>query len=137
MRLLLCALVVLTAGLGADARAQGPLPFWSEPDFAKRLHCARDYVRSVERQAAVLEKLRAAGPEAVGRLCTLIEAGGDWLGGELPDGVRQELRSRLGLDIDVERIMAQCRAGQDSLERDLAARLAEARAELVRCDGTI
>jgi len=130
-------IVALAAGFGAVAHAQLPSPFGPEPDLGKRLQCARDYVRSVEKQAAMLEKLRTSGPEAVGRLCRLIEMGSAWLGGEVPDSLRQELRSLLGVDIDLERLKRQCRAGQDALDRELAASLAQLKAELARCDDTV
>jgi hypothetical protein len=94
-------------------------------------------VQSVRRLEETLEKLRTAGPEAVGRVCTMIEMGSILLGGKLPDGIRQELRTLLGHDVDLERIMAQCRAGQDAVEREIAASLGRARSELVRCSDTI
>jgi hypothetical protein len=137
MRTLYAALAVLILGLGATAQAQLPFPFGPEPDFSERWQCSKDYVRSVQRQLEVMEKLRSAGPEAVGRICTLIEMGSAWLGGELPDAMRQELRSLLGVDVDLERVKAQCRVGQDSLKRELAARLAQMKAELARCDDTV
>src|SRR5262245_40895833 len=80
--------IALVAGLGAVAHAQLPLPL--EPDPGKLLQCARDYVQSVRRLGEALEKLRTAGPEAIGRTCTMIETGSAWFGGKLPDAVRQE-----------------------------------------------
>jgi hypothetical protein len=123
--------------LAASAHAQLPFPFGPEPDFSKRAQCTRDYVRSVEQQAAALAKLRTAGPEALGRLCTLAEMGSAWLSGKLTDDTRKELRSLLGFDVDLDRIAQQCRAGQDALARELAAKHAQLRAELLRCDDTI
>jgi hypothetical protein len=128
--------VLLLVSLGA-ARAQLPLPIDPEPDFSRRPQCTRDYVRSVEQQAAALEKLRTAGPEAVGQLCTLIEMGSAWLGGDLPDDVRRELRGLLGFDVDLKQISTQCRTGQGSLERELAIKLRRLKAELLRCDDTV
>ena len=133
MRILYFPIIALAAGLGAAAHAQLPFPFGPEPSPSERLQCTRDYVQSVEKQAAVLEKLHAAGPDAIGRICTLIEMGSSWLGGELPEGVRRELRSLLGVDVDLKRVTAQCRAGQDSIERELVGQLAHAKAELLRC----
>ena len=136
MRTLYVTLVLLAVSLGA-ARAQLPLPLDPEPDFSRRPQCTRDYVRSVEQQAAALEKLRTAGPEAVGQLCTLIEMGSAWLGGDLPDDVRRELRGLLGFNVDLKQITAQCRTGQGNLERELALKLRQLKAELLRCDDTV
>jgi hypothetical protein len=132
----LALLALLAVGFSA-ARAQLPPPWDPEPDFGRHRQCTRDYVRSVEQQAAALEKLRTAGPEAVGQLCTLIEAGSAWLGGDRPDDMRRELRGLLGFDVDLKQITAQCRAGQGSLERELAVKLRQLKAELLRCDDTI
>jgi len=129
------ATLVLVAGLACAANAQLPLP--PEPDLSNRPQCTRDYLRSVERQVAVLEKLRTAGPEAVGQICTLIELGREWLGGELPDDVRRQLKDALGLDIDLQRMRRQCRTGQGNLDRELMTRLGYLRSELVRCNDTI
>lgn len=137
MRILRILAFALTIGLSATAQAQLPFPFGPEPDFSRRPQCSRDYVRSVETLASALEKLRAAGPDAVGRLCALVDAGRAWLGGELPEDVRRELRGLLGVDVDLERIAQQCRAGQNGIERELADKLRQLRAELIRCDDTI
>ncbi|HWE18310.1 MAG TPA: hypothetical protein VG758_14190 [Hyphomicrobiaceae bacterium] len=136
MRTFIATIVLLAVGLGA-ARAQVPLPFDPEPDLSRHPQCTRDYVRSVEQQAAALEKLRTAGPEAVGQVCTLIEVGSAWLGGDLPDDVRRELRGLLGFDVDLKQITAQCRTGQGKLERELAMKLRQLKFELLRCDNTV
>ncbi len=137
MRIFRILVFALTIGLSATAQAQLPFPFELEPDFSRRPQCSRDYVRSVKTLASALEKLRAAGPDAVGRLCALVEAGRAWLGGELPEDVRRELRGLLGVDVDLERVTQQCRAGQNGIERELADKLRQLRAELIRCDDTI
>jgi hypothetical protein len=137
MRIALVSIVALAAGLGAAAQAQLPFPSEPGPDFSRPPQCSRDYVRSVETLVTALEKLRTAGPEAVGRLCTLVEMGRAWLGGELPEDVRRELRGMLGVDVDLERITQQCRAGQGGIEQELTGKLRQLRAELVRCDDTI
>jgi hypothetical protein len=137
MRIIIAALVVLTAGLGTSAHAQLPLPFGPEPDLSKRPQCTKDYVQSVRRLGEALEKLQTAGPEAIGQVCTMIEMGSTLFGGKLPDALRQELRSLLGHDVDLERLQTQCRAGQDGIARELASGLARLRAELARCDDTI
>src|SRR6185503_20727634 len=92
---------VLLAGLAGSAAAQlpFPLPGPPDPDYGKRPQCTRDYLKSVEQQIAVLDKVRSAGPEAVGQLCSLIETGSAWLGGELSDGMRKQLKDSLGFDI--------------------------------------
>src|SRR5215510_2676844 len=131
------AVAALAFDVGTVARAQLPLPFDPEPDFNRRPQCTRDYIRSIEAQAAALEKLRTAGPEALGRVCTLIEMGSTWLGGKLPDDARKELRSLLGVDVDIERLAVQCRAGQETIQRELTLKLRQTKAELLRCDDTI
>jgi hypothetical protein len=136
MRTLYAMLVALALSLGA-VHAQLPLPFDPEPDFSRRPQCTRDYVRSIEQQVAALERLRTAGPEAVGQLCTLIEMGSAWLGGDLPENVRRDLRGLLGFDVDLKQITAQCRTGQGSLERELTIKLRQLKAELLRCDDTV
>ena len=85
---------------------------------------------------AALDKLRTAGPEAVGQLCSLIEFGSDWLGGELPDGRASSsrparLRHRSALH------QTQCRVSQGNLDRELMTQLGFLKSELVRCNDTI
>jgi hypothetical protein len=137
MRILIATLVALAASLGISAYAQMPLPFGPEPNLSKRPQCTRDYVQSVRRLGDALEKLRTAGPEAVGQVCTMIEMGSTLFGGKLPDALRQELRNLLGHDVDLERLKTQCRAGQDGIARELTDGLARLKAELARCDDTI
>ena len=117
--------LVLVLGLAGTAAAQlpFPLPGQPQPDLSKRPQCTKDYVKSVEQQIAMLEKLRSAGPEAVGQVCSLIELGSDWLGGELPDSTRKQLKDMLGFDIDLRFIKTQCRVGQGNLDRELMTRL--------------
>ena len=105
--------------------------------MSKRPQCTSAYVRSVERQVAAMQKLRSAGPGGGHRLCTLIELGSAWLGGELPEDLRRQLKDTLGFDVDLRRIAAQCRIGQGNLERELISRLGFLRSELVRCNDTI
>ena len=139
MKSLLVAALVLAAAVCGTARAEPPFPLPGQPgpDFSNRPQCTSTYVRSVERQVAAMQKLRTAGPEAVDQLCTLIELGSAWLGGELPDETRKQLKDMLGFDVDLARIAAECRAGQGNLERELIGRLGYLRAELVRCNDTI
>jgi hypothetical protein len=138
MKIPVVAALVLAAVYGtARAELPFPLPGQPAPDFTKRPQCTSAYVRSVEQQVAAMQKLRSAGPEAVDRLCTLIELGSAWLGGELPDETRKQLKDMLGFDVDLARITAQCRAGQGNLERELIIRLGYLRSELVRCNDTI
>jgi hypothetical protein len=129
---------VLAATLAA-ARAQLPfsLPGEPGPDLSTRPECTSAYVRSIEQQVAAMRKLRSAGPEAVRQLCALIELGSAWLGGELPQDLRLQLKETLGFDVDLARMAAQCRAGQGMLERELTGRLGVLRSELVRCNDTI
>ena len=91
--------------------------------MSKRPQCTKDYVKSVDQQITTLDKFRSAGPEAVGQLCSLIELGSDWLGGELPDSTRKQLKDMLGVDVDLRYIKTQCRVGQGNLDRELMTRL--------------
>src|SRR5512145_2077163 len=97
MKILQVSVLVFAAALGGTARAQLPLPLPGEPgpDLSRRPQCTSAYVRSVEQQVAAMRKLRSAGPEAVSQLCTLIELGGAWLGGELPEDLRMQLKEKL------------------------------------------
>jgi hypothetical protein len=131
--------IALVAALAGPARAQLPFPMpgQPQPDLGKKAQCTKSYVKSVEQQIAGLEKLRTAGPETVGQVCSLIEMGSDWLGGELPDGVRKQLKDVLGFDVDLRFIKTQCRVGQGNLDRELITQLGFLKSELVRCNDTI
>jgi hypothetical protein len=127
-------ILTLAAGLGSTVRAQLPFPF-SEPDLGKRPQCTREYVRHLADQLEALEKLRSQGPAAIGRMCALIGLGSAWLGRD-PEA-RSRLRELLGADIDLERAEAQCRAGQDTIARELTTIIARLRAEQLRCDDAV
>jgi hypothetical protein len=133
------AALALVAGLVGPASAQLPFPMpgQPQPDLGKKAQCTKEYVKSIEQQIAGLEKLRTAGPETVGQVCSLIEMGSDWLGGELPEGVRKQLKDVLGVDIDLRFIKTQCRVGQGNLDRELLSQLGFLKSELVRCNDTI
>lgn len=133
------ASLVVVLGLAGSAAAQLPFPLPGQPDadMSKRPQCTRDYLKSVDQQITMLEKFRSAGPEAVGQLCSLIELGSDWLGGELPDSTRKQLKDMLGVDVDLRYIKMQCRVGQGNLDRELMTRLGFLKSELVRCNDTI
>ena len=140
MRLLpTMAMLALAAGLSGSASAQMPFPFGGPqaPEPGKFAKCTKEYVKSVEEQIAAMEKLRASGPEFVGQVCTLIESGSAIVGGELPDGIRQQLKGMLGFDIDLRFIKAQCRLSQGNLDREVMSQIGFLKSELVRCDGTI
>jgi len=140
MRLLpTLAMLALAAGLSGSASAQMPFPFGGPqaPEPGKFAKCTKEYVKSVEDQIAAMEKLRASGPEFVGQVCTLIESGSAIVGGELPDGIRQQLKGLLGFDIDLRFIKAQCRLSQGNLDREVMSQIGYLKSELVRCDGTI
>jgi hypothetical protein len=94
-------------------------------------------VKSVEEQIKTMEKLRASGPEFVGQICSLIESGSTWLGGELPDSVRNQIKGMLGVDVDLRFIKAQCRLGQGNLDREVMTEIGYLKSELVRCNDTI
>ena len=138
-RVAVAVLTVLGALAGA-AQAQLPFSLPGEPpdtNLHKRPQCTADYRRTVEQQISGLEKFRSAGPEAVGQVCSLIEWGSDWLGGELSESTRKQLKDTLGFDVDLRFIRTQCRAGQGNLDRELMTRIGYLKAELVRCNDTI
>ena len=134
-RLSILAVLVLLAGVAGPAQAQ--LPFSPRPEIGKQPKCTKDYVKSVEGQITGLEKLRTAGPQFVGQVCSMIESGSALLGGELSDSMRQQLKGMLGFDIDLRFIKAQCRLSQGNLDRELMTELGFLRSELVRCNDTI
>ena len=133
------ASLALALALAGSAAAQLPLPLPGEPnpDMTKRAQCTKDYLQSVDQQITMLEKLRSAGPEAVGQVCSLIELGSQWLGGELPESTRKQLKDKFGFDIDLRYIRTQCRVSQGNLDRELLTRLGYLKSELVRCNDTI
>jgi hypothetical protein len=61
--------------------------------------------------------------------------GSAWLGKD-PEA-RGKLRELLGVDVDLERAEAQCRAGQNTIATELTTAIARLKAELLRCDDTI
>jgi hypothetical protein len=133
-RLACLAVLMLVASLSGPAQAQ--LPFGNPlPEPGKRAQCTKDYVKTVEQQVAILEKLRASGPEFVGQICSLIETGSAWMGGELPDSVRQQLKTTLGVDIDLRYIKTQCRVSQGNLDREMMTEIGALKSELLRCGG--
>ena len=131
--------ITLALALAGAASAQLPLPLPGDPnpDITKHPQCTKDYLQSVDQQIQMLEKLRSAGPEAVGQVCSLIELGSQWLGGELPESTRQQLKEKFGFDIDLRYIRTQCRVSQGNLDRELMTRVGQLKAELVRCNDTI
>jgi hypothetical protein len=140
MRLLpAIAMVVAFSALSGSAGAQMPLPFGGpqRPENGKMPQCTKAYVKSVEDQIKAMEKLRATGPELVGQVCSLIESGSAWLGGELPDGIRKQIKDMLGVDVDLRFIKAQCRLGQGNLDREVMTEIGYLRSELIRCNDTI
>lgn len=133
------ALAVFAALTGvAQAQLPFPLPGQPQPDYSKRPQCTTEYVRSVEREIAGLEKFRTLAPDAVGQVCSLIEWGSSWFsGGELPESTRKQLKDTLGFDIDLRFLRTQCRVGQGNIDRELMTRIGFLKSELVRCDDTI
>jgi hypothetical protein len=129
--------IVVASLVAGPAAAQLPFPVPPDQDVTRRPQCTQSYVKSVEAQIAGMQKLRETGPEFVGQICTLIETGSDWLGGELPDSTRQKLKTLLGFDIDLRFIKTQCRVGQGNLDRELMTQLGRLKSELVRCSDTI
>jgi hypothetical protein len=140
MRLLpAMAMIVAFGALSGSAGAQVPFPFGGpqRPENGKMPQCTKAYVKSVEDQIKSMEKLRATGPELVGQVCSLIESGSAWIGGELPDGIRKQIKDMLGVDVDLRFIKAQCRLGQGNLDREVMTEIGYLRSELARCNDTI
>ena len=52
-----------------------------------KAQCSKDYLKGVQQQLDMMEKLRSSGPEFVGQICSLIEGGSALIGGELPDKI--------------------------------------------------
>jgi hypothetical protein len=119
--------------------AGAQLPFGAPPlpESGQRPQCTKDYVKSVERQMSLVEKMRSAGPEFVGQICTMIETGSALVGGELPDSTRRQIKDLLGVDIDLRYIKAQCRVSQGNLDRELTTQLGFLKSEILRCNDTI
>lgn len=124
--------VAVVAGLMGPAQAQSPFGV-PRPDLGKQAECTKDYRQSLDLQVAALEKLKSAAPDMVGQVCTLIERGSDWLGGELSDGTRQRIKGLLGFDVDLRFIKTQCRVGQGNLDRELVTELGFLKSEQLRC----
>ena len=132
----LAVFAVLTGA--AQAQFPFPLPGQPQPDYSKRSQCTADYVRSVEKEIAGLEKFQTLAPDAVGQVCSLIEWGSSWFsGGELPESTRKQIKDMLGFDVDLRLIRTQCRVGQGNLDRELMTRMGYLKSELVRCNDTI
>jgi hypothetical protein len=133
-RLSCLAMLLLVGGLAGSAQAQ--IPFGTpRPDPLNKPQCTKSYVTSVEQQLAMMEKLRASGPEFVGQICSMIETGSALFGGELPDSVRQQLKTALGVDVDLRYIKTQCRVSQGNLDREAMTEIGSLKAELLRCGG--
>jgi hypothetical protein len=92
---------------------------------------------ALEAQAKAVAKLRSAGPQFVGEICSVIEQGSALFGGELPDGMRRQLKDLLGLDVDLRFIKTQCRIGQGNLDRELTTQLGFLKSEMIRCNDSI
>jgi len=134
----MAAALAIVAGLAGPATAQMPFPFGPPPPEVGNLpKCTKEYVKSVETQITGMEKLRSSGPEFVGQVCSLIESGSAIVGGELPDGVRQQIKGLLGFDVDLRFIKTQCRVSQGNLDREVMSQIGFLKSELMRCDGTI
>ena len=136
-RLSCLAVLLLIASLSGPAQAQLPSPFGPPRQDMSKAQCTKDYLKSVEQQLSVMEQLRSSGPEFVGQICTLIEGGSALLGGELPDSLRQQLKTTLGVDVDLRFIKTQCRVGQGNLDRELMSQIGQLKSELLRCGDTI
>ena len=133
---LFCTLL-LAAGVAGTATAQLPFGAPPLPESGVRRQCTKDYLKSLEAQVTVMEKMRTAGPEFVGEICSMIESGSALLGGELSDNARRQLKDWLGFDIDLRFIKTQCRIGQGNLDRELTTQLGFLKSEIIRCNDSI
>ena len=132
------ALASLCAVAAAPAVAQTPFgPQSPTPTPGQFPQCTKDYLARVEEQIKSLEGVIATGPEMVAKICGLIDMGAAALGGELPDGLRSQLKDLLGVDIDFRFLKTQCRQSQGDLDRELRTQLGFFRAELQRCNRNI
>jgi hypothetical protein len=129
--------VALAAILAAPATAQLPFGTPPLPESGVRRQCNKDYLAALEAQAKAVAKLRSAGPQFVGEICSVIEQGSALFGGELPDGMRRQLKDLLGLDVDLRFIKTQCRIGQGNLDRELTTQLGFLKSEMIRCNDSI
>jgi hypothetical protein len=129
--------LVLAAVLASPAPAQLPFGTPPLPESGVRRQCNKDYVASLEAQAKTVAKMRTAGPEFVGEICSVIEQGSALFGGELPDGMRRQLKDLLGFDVDLRFIKTQCRIGQGNLDRELTTQLGFLKSEIIRCNDSI
>jgi hypothetical protein len=129
--------LVLAAGLSASANAQSRFGSPHILEGGKLPQCTPGYRNSVQSQISSLERFRSAGPALVGQVCSLIEGGSALMGGELPDTVRAQIKSLLGVDVDLRFIKTQCRVSQGNLDRELITQLGTLHAELLRCSDTI
>jgi hypothetical protein len=135
--LALLASLLLTSTVVGPATAQLPFGTPPLPESGVRRQCSKDYLKSLEAQVAMLEKMRSTAPEFVGEICKMIESGSALIGGELPDSTRQQLKDWLGFDIDLRFIKAQCRIGQGNLDRELTTQLGFLKSEIIRCNDSI
>jgi hypothetical protein len=129
--------LVLAAGLSASANAQSPFGSPHILEGGKLPQCTPRDRSSARSQISSLERCRSAGPALVGQDCSLIEGGSALMGGELPDTVRAQIKSLLGVDVDLRFIKTQCRVSQGNLDRELITQLGTLHAELLRCSDTI
>ena len=129
--------LVLAAVLASPAPAQLPFGTPPLPESGVRRQCNKDYVASLEAQAKAVAKMRTAGPEFVGEICSVIEQGSALFGGELPDGMRRQLKDLLGFDVDLRFIKTQCRIGQGNLDRELTTQLGFLKSVIIRCNDSI
>ncbi|MDX2202736.1 MAG: hypothetical protein NW223_08295 [Hyphomicrobiaceae bacterium] len=126
--------ILAAAALVALAGPAHPETVFGGPrDFSKQPACSKDYVLGLDLQVKALERMRVAGPELVGQVCTLIEQGSDMVGGELSDATRRRVKSMFGFDPDLRFIKTQCRQGQGNFERELMSELGYLKAEQIRC----
>lgn len=138
MNRLIAGYVLLTSTcLAGMALAQSPFGGPQMPAPGQVQKCTPEYSKSVEAQIKSLEQWRTTAPETIGQICRLIDTAGAFLGEEIPEGIREQLKSTLGINVDMRFVRAQCRQSQGDLDRELTTQLGYLRSELERCDPRI
>ncbi|MHA4875606.1 hypothetical protein, partial [Enterococcus faecium] len=72
MRSITRAVVTAAMLLALAGQTRAQMPFEGPRDMSKPPACTKDYIAGLDLQVKALDKVRTAGPELVGQVCTLI-----------------------------------------------------------------